>query len=169
MSNDDLDAFEEQEKLRRSRPSVITRGEDSEGVEKSSTERPPTYDEIVAINKAIMDQRKIGFNFEVDDYILEPIVKNLEKYGSIADPTERVLKQASYMLASITFRQPFFDGNKTTALFLTQDFLRRNGLKIPVETKQERDDLFELLNDVMHARKDYDYVEKFVKSRVVNL
>lgn len=72
-----------------------------------------SYDDIVRVNKKIMKTR--GTDFEVDDYVLRPIVANLEKRVTTAGRKERALLQAAYLLFMITFRQPFLDGNKTTA------------------------------------------------------
>ncbi|MGI0019149.1 MAG: Fic family protein [Nitrososphaera sp.] len=110
-----------------------------------------------------------GTEFDVDDYVLEPLVANLAKRAATIDEKERVLLQAAYLLFMITFRQPFLDGNKTTAFVLTKILLKKKGLDLPAATIVQKQEMFDLLNDVMYGQRGYDEVEKFVRKRVISL
>lgn len=106
---------------------------------------------------------KKGLEFEVDMHILEEIVDKLNNYES------DFLKKTAYLIGAITFRQPFFDGNKTTSLILGIHLLRQNGRDLPLDTAKQREGIFQILNDVMYAKKGYGDLEAYLRERVVSL
>ncbi len=96
-----------------------------------------TIDDIIDANKFVMEKR--GVEFDVDLDILVNIVFKLNNdYDHISNKQERILKQTAYLMGSITFKQPFFDGNKTTSLLLGIEWLRRNGYDLPLESEKQR-------------------------------
>jgi prophage maintenance system killer protein len=45
-------------------------------------------------------------------------------------------------MATITFRQPFFDGNRETAFMIIVDFLRRNGFDLVLKDADDRKKMY---------------------------
>lgn len=127
-----------------------------------------TIDDIIDANKFVVEKR--GVEFDVDLDILADIVFKLNNnYNHISNKQERILKQTAYLIGAITFKQPFFDGNKTTALLLGIYWLRRNGYDLPIESKKQRIEVLEILTDIMYAKKGYSDLEVFIKERIVSL
>ncbi len=127
-----------------------------------------TIDDIIDANKFVVEKR--GVEFDVDLDILVNIVFKLNNdYNHISNKQERIMKQTAYLMGSITFKQPFFDGNKTTSLLLGINWLRQNGYDLPLESEKQRTEVFEILTDIMYAKKGYSDLEVFIKERVVSL
>ena len=70
-------------------------------------------------------------------------------------------------MSGITFRQPFFEGNKTTALFTTVDFLRQNGFDLALETVSQEQEVYDLLVLVMHGQRDSEDVWDFLDKKII--
>jgi death-on-curing family protein len=126
-------------------------------------------DEIIDANRAIIKSRGEEQSDEIDMEILESLVYNINhRYNTIADHEERMLKQATHLIWGLCFRQPFFDGNKSTALALGIDFLVENGYDLPLETTEQNEEMYDMLNGLMYATKEYEDLEKFLKERMVS-
>jgi prophage maintenance system killer protein len=100
---------------------------------------------IISFNKRHVEKR--GDLFELEDKdrdFLDKIPNKLNAYNNIDDRHERIIKKATYLLAGISWKQPFGDGNKETAHFITIRFLKRNGFRL-LNTSSERRELFKLL------------------------
>ncbi|MGI8834832.1 MAG: Fic family protein, partial [Nitrososphaeraceae archaeon] len=65
----------------------------------------------------------------IKDYI-DKLPNKIDSYNVIKDKRQRIIKKATRILAGITYYQPFGDGNKETAHYMTIRFLKRNGFKL---------------------------------------
>lgn len=76
---------------------------------------------------------------EIDD-----IIPMVEKYDKKNMNLDDFIKKASYLMAIISWQQPFLDGNKRTGLVSTIKFLRENGysLDMPREDQKEIGDYY---------------------------
>ncbi|MEP0824763.1 MAG: Fic family protein [Nitrososphaera sp.] len=124
-------------------------------------------DGIIEYNRRLMLRRKE--DFEADRDILIKIFSRVNAIGPAEVPNsrERTIQKASRILSGIAFRQPFHEGNKTTALFTTIDYLRQNGYDLPLETIAQEQEVFDLLVLVMYGSKEAEDVRDFLDKRIV--
>ena len=123
---------------------------------------------IISFNKRRVEKR--GELFEVDRDYLDKMLSKVESYNCIDDKQERIIKKATRILAGITYYQPFGDGNKETAHFLTIRFLKRNGFKLP-NTPSDKKEIYNLLiktilkptNDPSIFKEIEDYISKKIR------
>lgn len=115
-----------------------------------------------------MERRRAAFDIKRFGKLQKLVFIFNHSFEFIPDRKARVIKKASYLIAAITFLQPFNDGNKTTGLLLGIDYLQQNGLDLPRETKKQKDEIYSLLVQIMLSTKSYDDMEKFLESNVVN-
>ncbi|VFJ14047.1 type II toxin-antitoxin system death-on-curing family toxin [Candidatus Nitrosocosmicus franklandus] len=127
-------------------------------------------DEIIQFNKKIVEED--GSSFEVDLNILCSIFDKVNtRYEKELDKKTRIIKKATRILAGITFNQPFYEGNKRTAIIVTLMFLNRNGFDIPLVQTEQKRKLYDLLMATMlKSRTDttvYSEVEEYLKQELV--
>ena len=78
-------------------------------------------------------------------------------------PVDQAIKiKASRLLYSITFAQPFYEGNKETALAVTKVFLDKNGYKLVAQDEE----IFELLTGIINASQDLNSTKQFLSMHV---
>lgn len=65
-------------------------------------------------------------------------------------------------MRGITISQPFYEGNKETALVVTKVFLTKNGFKLVANDE----DIFGLLTGIIGGREDLNAVERFLSIHV---
>lgn len=73
-----------------------------------------------------------------------------------------VIRKSAKLLHGITITQPFFEGNKETALASTTAFLTLNGYELQA-TSQE---LFSLLTGIVYGTQDLNSIQEFLRSHV---
>lgn len=125
-------------------------------------------EQIIDFNRRTVEKR--GEGFEVDRDLLYRIFKRLDN-ASTTDRRTRIIKKASIILAGITFNQPFFEGNKETALAVTIDFLRQNGYDLAMKTPLQQLEIFNLLVKTVYKFPQdetiYSEIEEFLSKRIV--
>lgn len=125
-------------------------------------------EQIIDFNRRTVEKRDEGF--EVDRDLLYRIFKRLDN-ASTTDRRTRIIKKASIILAGITFNQPFFEGNKETALAVTIDFLRQNGYDLAMKTPLQQLEIFNLLVKTVYKFPQdetiYSEIEEFLSKRIV--
>ncbi len=87
--------------------------------------------EIIEYNRLECSRRNESFN--VKSQLLSEIIDKVNQLSDISDDKRRILEQASTLMGLIVFRQPFNNGNKSTATAVTVDFLHSNGFDIDVK------------------------------------
>lgn len=73
---------------------------------------------------------------------------------------EDIVEMAAALMESLLINHPFVDGNKRTAFFLTDTFLRMNGWKIRVQPQSG----YRFLTDVVAQKKDrFSTLSKWIR------
>ncbi len=86
--------------------------------------------------------------FGIDDHEkLKDIIKNIKIVDRIEDKRERIIRKISILIVGLCYNQPFKNGNKRTALSIAILMLRLEHYDLPFNTKQQKKDVFELLED----------------------
>ena len=132
---------------------------------------PTEVEDVILDNQDLVEGR--GECFSVDREILNQIFNNMKSSNEIDDKRTRIIKKSAHLLAGISYYQPFREGNKETALSLTISFLRRNGLILPLNTKKEKKDIYEILVGTSlkfeNDRTIVNEVEEYLSEKVVQL
>jgi prophage maintenance system killer protein len=126
-------------------------------------------EEIISYNYDLLRKRNEKFE-EVERDVLERIFSTVNSYGNTAtDKRTTIIKKTSVIIGGITWAQPFFDGNKETAIAVGVLFLYRNGYDLLVEKCKEP--LYDLLQKTMNKpHKDktlYSEIEVFLDKNVI--
>ncbi|HEY7734855.1 MAG TPA: Fic family protein [Nitrososphaera sp.] len=95
------------------------------------------------INKDIVSKR--GQSFGVERQRLYNVFDSLRWVDRNLNQREKAIVRAAKLLAGISYTQAFSDGNKEVALIVTEDFLNKNGLDLPLEGDVARKELNDLL------------------------
>jgi len=109
-------------------------------------------DDIIAWNRKETSERGESFGVKID--MLNDIIKKVNVLSDTADDKERVIKQASTLLGSIVFEQPFNNANKATATSAAIQFLRINGYELDLESESTQDELLQMLEAIMYLFED---------------
>ena len=114
---------------------------------------------LIDINRLILEKwnrehpkkpQPIGTRPEIDEVI--PMV---EKYDKNNNKTNDLIKKASYVMAIISWLQPFLDGNKRTGIVSAIKFLYDNGYDLNIK-KQDEKEIRSLLYDIQDQRTGLD-------------
>lgn len=128
-------------------------------------------EDIIMINKDIVSKR--GQSFGVERQRLYNVFDSLRRVDRNLNQREKAIVRAAKLLAGISYTQAFSDGNKEVALIVTEDFLNKNGLDLPLEGDVARKELNDLLLRTIYKFENdptiYSEVEDYVRSKVVNL
>lgn len=100
-------------------------------------------DDVIQFNKDIVEER--GQPFSVNYERLSRVFSNVNLFNNMPSKRERIIRKASHIFGGIAWQQPFSEGNKETALALTKLFLRRNGFDLPIITRNDKKEIFDLL------------------------
>ncbi len=113
--------------------------------------------------------------FGIDDHEkLKDIIKNIKIVDRIEDKRERIIRKISILIVGLCYNQPFKNGNKRTALSIAILMLRLEHYDLPFNTKQQKKDVFELLEGLMYKFEDdipylISDVEGFLRERIVEI
>lgn len=122
---------------------------------------------LISFNKRRVKKR--GELFEADRDYLDKIPNKIDSYNVIKDRQQRIIKKATRILAGITYYQPFGDGNKETAHYMTIRFLKRNGFKL-LNTSETRKEIYDLLiRTILKPTNDptlYSEVEEYISKKI---
>ncbi|WP_316506384.1 Fic family protein [Nitrosopumilus sp.] len=86
---------------------------------------------------------------EIDD-----ILPMVEKVGRSGDERKNLIEKSSYLMASISWMQPFGDGNKRTALISAIKFLQDNGYDLEISSADDQREIRRLLYEIQDERTD---------------
>lgn len=98
---------------------------------------------VIRANHHIVNHRKEKFGCVLERLL--DVFNKVNSYNDIIDRRERIIKKTSHILGGLTWAQPFSNGNKRTALTISIYFLRKNGFDLPITSKGEEKELFDLL------------------------
>jgi len=128
---------------------------------------------IPLINKHIVEKRPEEHGIDDPD-ILPRIFARVNGHQNSVNRRERIINMATDIMAGIIFEQPFKNGNKATAMVLSQHFLKEHGFVIPLMVSDN--ELVELLESVspLYLSEDkYDIaftkVRNFLSKNIVEI
>lgn len=103
---------------------------------------------------------------------INEVVPRVEEYDKPFMTLEDMVIKASYLMAVISWLQPFLDGNKRTGIVSSIKFLRDNGFDLDIEPGGTRE-LRNLLYEIQELRTDLDHavVKKIIiytTKRIIN-
>jgi len=114
---------------------------------------------LIDLNKTLLtnwnenhpeDSQAIGTRAEIDDVI--PMV---EQHDKSKHKIEDLIEKASYLMAIVSWLQPFFDGNKRTGIVSAIKFLYDNGYDLRINKEDEKE-IRSLLYDIQDQRTSLD-------------
>lgn len=86
---------------------------------------------------------------------IDGIIPMVEKYDKNNMKLEDLIQKASYLMAIISWSQPFLDGNKRTGIISATKFLYDNGFDLDIKKKDESE-IRNLLYDIQDNRTNLD-------------
>lgn len=95
----------------------------------------------------------------------------VEKHDKENHIMEDLIIKASYLMAVVSWLQPFLDGNKRTGIVSAIKYLRDNGYDLDIKKEDEKE-IRSLLYDIQDQRTSLDesVVEKiifYIRKRIV--
>jgi len=117
----------------------------------------PTIDAIKEFNRVIVADRNESYSVE-DPERLERILQDIKTIGEELHLEQAIIKKAARLLHGITQVQPFYDGNKETALAATSVFLTHNGYNL----KATNEEIFTRLTGIINGSEDLNSIEQFL-------
>ena len=83
---------------------------------------------------------------------IDEIMPMIEKVGKSGDEKKDLIEKSAYLMASISWMQPFGDGNKRTGLISAMKFLRDNGYELEISTDEDQREIRRLLYEIQDER-----------------
>lgn len=126
-------------------------------------------EEVIDVNRLIVshDNEPHGVNTNT----LYEIFHFVNSFNDISDRRERIIKKSTYILAGISYEQPFIEGNRRTAFYILKSFLGRNGFTLRFYNSEEEDTFADILRRTAEVKfeKDttiYTEVEQYLTLKV---
>ncbi|MCH7967057.1 MAG: Fic family protein [Thaumarchaeota archaeon] len=96
------------------------------------------------------DPQAIGTRAEINN-----IISMVEEHDKSKNKIEDLIAKAAYLMAIVSWVQPFFDGNKRTGIISATKFLYDNGYDLDIEKEDEKE-IRNLLYDIQDQRTSLD-------------
>jgi len=74
----------------------------------------------------------------------------INSVGNSGNRKDDLIEIATYILAVISQKQPFFDGNRRTGIIAAGKFLHDNGYELAIDPEDENLELREILRKIKH-------------------
>ena len=106
---------------------------------------------LIDTNKKILTRHKLTHDVNVwaeTTESIEQIIPTVNGVGNSGNRREDLVEKAAYMMALITWAQPFFDGNRRTGIVVTIKFLRDNGYDLNIDPEDENLELRHMLSEI---------------------
>ncbi|QLH07070.1 Fic family protein [Nitrosopumilus ureiphilus] len=87
---------------------------------------------------------------------IDEIIPMVEEYDKSHMKLEDLIRKASYLMAIVSWVQPFLDGNKRTGIISSTKFLYDNGFDLNIEKKDEPE-IRNLLYEIQDQRTSLDH------------
>lgn len=128
---------------------------------------------VIESNKQLCEQSNEEYGLDHPEK-LDEIISNIHVLDRIEDSRERVIGKISVLIVGLAYDQPFKNGNKRTALTISILMLRLSHYDIPFHTKEQRREVFDLLESLMYKFEDdvpslASEVKKFMRERIVKI
>ena len=127
---------------------------------------------VIEINRGLLKEAQ-----EKNPQVVEKISVNKDELSKILDESDQqegLIMQVAYLMAEIAWAQPFGGGNKRTGYTCADTYLRMNGFKLVIESKEDIEYLRKLLFEIQELRTklDSDTLAKivlYVSKRIIKL
>ena len=130
---------------------------------------PEDVEHMVLENKETVEARGEPFGVKIEK--LSFIINNVNAFNDVADKRTRIVKKATQLLVGMSYDQPFINGNKETGLPWTTLLLERNGFKLPLETMNEKNAVYELMEHTGFKMEGdtsiISEMEEYLTSRII--
>ncbi len=128
--------------------------------------------EVIDVNKLIVSYENEPHKVELD--VLKNIFSQVNSFNDISDRRTRIIKKASFILAGISYEQPFAEGNRRTSYYILKSFLGRNGFTLRPYSDYDKETLADLLHRTTENKFEYDptiytEVEQYLSIKVENV
>ncbi|MCA9828292.1 MAG: Fic family protein [Nitrosopumilus sp.] len=126
-------------------------------------------EEIIEVNKLISSYNNEPH--EVKREILDAIFHKVNSFNDINNTRERIIKKSTYILAGISYLQPFKNCNRRTSYYLLKNFLGRNGFTLRLYNKKEKAKLADILQRTAEVKFEddptiYSEIEEYLTQKV---
>ncbi|MDP2667700.1 MAG: Fic family protein [Nitrosopumilaceae archaeon] len=111
-----------------------------------------TIDDIIAVNEGILHEWKDRYPEHYEKVAVNK--EELEKILNETELQESIIAKAAFLMAAISWAQPFSGGNKRTGYTCARALLRMNGYEFFVKSKQEIEALRKLLLEIQDERSE---------------
>ena len=109
---------------------------------------------IIKINKGIIEEWNENNPTEKESFAVSE--NRLEEVLNLVKKQDDYISQAAYLVAGISWAQPFDGANKRTGVVCADTLLRMNGFTLSAERDEEREYIRSLLFEVQESRKEMD-------------
>lgn len=128
--------------------------------------------EVVDVNKLIVSYDNEPHKAEMD--VLNDIFSQVNSFNDIPDRRDRIIKKASFILAGISYEQPFAEGNRRTSYYVLKSFLGRNGFTLRPYSECDKETLADLLQRTAEEKFEddptiYTEIEQYLMLKVENV
>lgn len=101
---------------------------------------------MIKYNKRLVEKGKEIYEpNDVHKELLYRIPEWMKAFNYIENKRERIVKKTAQILGTIIYSQPFFNANKRTALSFSRRYLIRNGFYLPINTRQAKKSIYDIL------------------------
>jgi len=76
---------------------------------------------------------------------LDEIIPHVDSVGNSGNKKEDLIQKVTHLMAIMTLKQPFFDGNKRTGVVSAIKFLHDNGYNLDIDPEAENLELRKML------------------------
>jgi len=115
---------------------------------------------LVNLNKEICKELKKPFG--VDQSILNEIIHSVNLYTDVVDSRARIAKKAANLLAGITTRRPFANGNFESGFQFMLNFVEDAGFDLPYHKAEQ------LLLVSKFVHDDYSKIQRIVEKYLLD-
>ena len=112
--------------------------------------------QIINFNRKIVLRRNEQFG--VDEEKLRKIFDDVNSNfltQTYTNNRTRIIKKSSIIIGSITWEQPFLEGNRETALGVGIMFMNNNGFDLPIE--KHKKEIYDLLKKIVYKFRGRSY------------
>lgn len=115
-----------------------------------------TKNDIIQINKKIIEEWNI--KNPTNKEVFTASQDRLDDVLDIVEKQSDLISQASYLMAAISWAQPFSGANKRTAFVCADILLTMNGYKLQAKTTEDMEYLRSLLFEIQESRISLDEI-----------
>ena len=113
-------------------------------------------DIIIEINQEIIKAWNRDFPEKKENFHVDP--SRLDEALELVKQSEDPVAQAIFLMAGISWAQPFSGANKRTAYISADTLLKMKRYRFRISSKKDKDSLIGLLNEIQTHRSELDHI-----------